>query len=871
MTPVAPFDRPGSPCCGARRWQLRASPTASKPATGFGAASGMTEPFALAIRCGYARVMRHQLPAVAAALLTITALLVLGAGTASATISSSASMTLPAGVAVGQEDRQGSVTVSNTNTAPHTSESNVVTLMRLALSCGSTGTTANPCPLPDPGVFAISPTASGAAGTSCAGSTFTVSAPDADGIVTFTRQGGALVLPPPSGVTGANSCRVNFTFDVLKVPTIDAEAPTAGPQTRANFHARSQGQITQAAVTNNLVSLPMTVLKATPTLATSATDGAVGQPIRDTATVTSRVAGNPTGTVTFNLYGPDDPTCAGNPVFTSPNRPLSAGSATSTDYVPTVAGSYRWRASYSGDANHDPVNALCNAPNETSVVASAPSGTMTSASAKGDFNGDGVGDMAVGTPDEDLAAGADAGVVHVLYGGAGGVTATGSQLWSQDSAGIIDSPEAFERFGAALSAGDFNGDGHDDLAIGAPGEDLTGGNDAGAVHVIYGSASGLTSIGSQQFTQDTAGIADNVETGDGFGSALAAGPLDSGVFADLVVGVPREPYGTTVGAGAVHVLPGSAGGVTASGSKLYTQNTPGIADSVDAGDGFGGSLAVGDMNSVAGQDLAIGAAGENVGAASNAGVVHVLYAPLGTVSSTLWNQETAGIADNAETGDGFGSALAVGKLNSGDAIGDLIIGVPREPFVGIADAGAVHVLRGTASGVTATGAQFWTQNSAGIADSAEAGDLFGAALAADDVNTVGSGQDVAIGAPGEDVGAVADAGVVHALYGSATGLTSSGSQLWSQNTAGIADTAETGDAFGSVLAIGPLNIDAFADLVVGAPGESVGAVAGAGAVHVLRGSAVGLTATSSQQWTQDSAGIADSAETGDGFGSALGA
>ena len=56
---------------------------------------------------------------------------------------------------------------------------------------------------------------------------------------------------------------------------------------------------------------------------------------------------------------------------------------------------------------------------------------------------------------------------------------------------------------------------------------------------------------------------------------------------------------------------------------------------------------------------------------------------------------------------------------------------------------------------------------------------------------------------------------MHVLYGSAAGLTATGSQQWSQNSAGIADSVETGDRFGSALAIGKLNSDAFAELVVG--------------------------------------------------------
>ena len=111
------------------------------------------------------------------------------------------------------------------------------------------------------------------------------------------------------------------------------------------------------------------VSTATTTIATSATASVtVGNPISDTATVTGV---NPTGTVTFNVYGPDDPTCGGAPVFTAANVTLTAGTAASGDFTPTTAGTYRWVASYSGDANNAPSAGTCNDPNETSVVTKA--------------------------------------------------------------------------------------------------------------------------------------------------------------------------------------------------------------------------------------------------------------------------------------------------------------------------------------------------------------------------------------------------------------------------------------------------------------------------------------------------------------------
>ena len=84
--------------------------------------------------------------------------------------------------------------------------------------------------------------------------------------------------------------------------------------------------------------------------------------------------------------------------------------------------------------------------------------------------------------------------------------------------------------------------------------------------------------------------ADGTETGERFGGALATAKLDSGAFAELIVGAPDESAGATVGVGVLHVLPGSAGGLTGTGSQLWGQDSTGIADSAETGDGFGAAV-----------------------------------------------------------------------------------------------------------------------------------------------------------------------------------------------------------------------------------------------------------------------------------------
>ena len=207
-----------------------------------------------------------------------------------------------------------------------------------------------------------------------------------------------------------------------------------------------------------------------------------------------------------------------------------------------------------------------------------------------DFNGDGYTDMAVGAPYEDVGAISNAGLVHVIYGSAAGLTSAGSQLWHQNSAGIADSVEDSDYFGYSLSSGDFNNDGYADLAVGVIYEAIGAVGNAGLVHVIYGSAAGLTSAGSQIWHQNSAGIADSAEAFDSFGYPLSSGDFNNDGYDDLAVGAINEDIGAVGNAGLVHVIYGSAAGLTSAGSQIWHQNSAGIADLVEAGDGFGTSL-----------------------------------------------------------------------------------------------------------------------------------------------------------------------------------------------------------------------------------------------------------------------------------------
>ena len=127
--------------------------------------------------------------------------------------------------------------------------------------------------------------------------------------------------------------------------------------------------------------------------------------------------------------------------------------------------------------------------------------------ARGDFNGDSIIDLAVGVPENDFAA-AGAGIVHIFHGQINNSAYSLEQVYSWTQTRITGQAlGANDRFGYALSAGDFNGDGYEDLAIGVPFDSaIEGGTVGGIVHVLYGSSAGLSHLNNQVWDQASPGI-----------------------------------------------------------------------------------------------------------------------------------------------------------------------------------------------------------------------------------------------------------------------------------------------------------------------------------------------------------------------------
>ncbi|MGQ4388990.1 FG-GAP repeat protein [Streptomyces sp. SAS_270] len=466
--------------------------------------------------------------------------------------------------------------------------------------------------------------------------------------------------------------------------------------------------------------------------------------------------------------------------------------------------------------------------------AGVPGGTRAD-DRNSDFDGDGYNDVLIGAPDGTVAGKKGAGYVTVQYGAANGMGTNASvpgartAVFSQSTAGVPGTSEAYDSFGAAVATGDLDGDGFDDAVIGAPGEDVGSTENAGHVTVLYGSKTGLKAQRSASFSSA------HRTAGARFGQAVTAARFTGATYGDEIAVLDQ------------------------SGAQVYTydqgvlRRTAGIDTTGHPADRVinPAYLTTGDYDKNGYADLVISG-----------------YTPDADYAqgwSTVFSGGAHGLTHVRDLRGGVSSAS--GDLNK-DGYDDLVVGqsssqdAEAEGMTG----GLVAVYYGSPEGPAdyegpGNGPQWWHQNTSGVPGAGEHGDAWGADLSVADVNGDGY-ADLAVGAPGEDVGTVRDAGAVWVLRGSSAGLTTTGAQSFDQNSPDVPGTAETDDEWGAQVRLADTDANGLFDLVAAAPSENYSD----GVVWVLPASTRGLVADGS--WTYGGGALGASG-SGARFGAAI--
>ena len=491
----------------------------------------------------------------------------------------------------------------------------------------------------------------------------------------------------------------------------------------------------------------------------------------------------------------------------------------------------------------------------------ARDGSGRKVSSVGDINGDGYDDFAIGSSSADPNERSSSGSTYIVYGKPdGSIDFNGVELSdivaSNGNVGFrIDGESANDR-SYVISADDVNGDGYNDIILGAVFADPNG-HYSGSTYVVFGKESGFSGIidlfditgdGGDGFRID----GENIR--DWSGNSVSAGDVNNDGYDDIIIGAPyADPSGGN--SGSTYVVFGKENGFSRTMGLSELDGSDGFRiDGESGGDISGYSVSAGDVNGDGYDDIIIGAAGadRNGNSVSNRGASYVVFGKDDDAFAATMNLSeldgSDGFRINGESaGDQSGySVSSAGDIN-GDGYDDIIIGAPQADPNG-SSSGSVYVVFGKESGFSRVIEPSELDGSDGFRiNGGSAGDSSGRSVSsAGDFNGDGY-DDLIIGAPNADPNGN-KSGSTYVVFGKESGFSRVIELSELDGSDGFRINGESEEDYGgvSVSSAGDINGDGYDDIIIGAFRADPNGYA-SGASYIIYGHATsgasGITST----------------------------